>query len=594
MLTSNEQTNHTKRLHLARFFWFGCILCVLNSCTNQTTWSDSYNLRQWERSFLAGESFDLSKKFQQSRNCYSDALVFAEKLTSDSLLVTETLLRLGNASVKLNDSQSAATSYQRAVAILRHDLQAKPSNPNASAERESLAYCLSRLGTLHERNQQFSEAKQELGEAIALYQEAAAARGDSQIDRLFNRDYATTIGAAIYTAVELNRASDAANLYVQFSAPGLATSITPALSNSVNRKYASLLTKLGRNQEAENILASERCRAQCKLGFDALKSGDLKSAERFYKNALSMAMRMNNSVMLSVSNAGLGDVYNLQGKLKDAQVCFGAAVDEWAKTDSKPNHAMDGLLKSLAMVSVFEPLKVSLPVLDRWATMRKQLYGATDARTGQALLFQALVCDHQHDRARALAFGDQAFEIAIKANAKERIDAAGIESLGDLFFCAGQFEKARLIYQHLIDRNKFYNRARGFNNAELLFRIAALDKVAANAGGVAESDAMRIIQSIRPGGVYLVAKSLAYLSRDLVEHKQLSGAEQVVEHIRMLIARVEPSDPRDRRCLSIAQAAIAAYERHSDSHLSRIVVRPEPGSFEASETIEAGEAVDAK
>lgn len=588
---SNEQTNHTKRLHLARIFWLGCVVCGLSGCSNQTFWNDSYNLRQWERSFLGGESFDLSKKYEQSCTSYADAVGFAEKLPPNALRLTATLLRLGNACSKLNDSQSAATAYQRAIDVLRQALQANPNDADALAERESLAYSLSRIGTLHERNQQFDLAKKELGESISLYQQQGIDRKNSQSDRLSKRDYATTLGAAVYTAVELNSEADAKNLYAQFTAPALVTSITPSLLNTVNRKYASLLTKLGHPQDAENILASERCRAQCKLAFDAFKSGDLNSAEKFYKNALAIAQRMDNSVLLSISNAGLGDVYNLQGNLKDAQVYFKAAVDEWAKTDSKPNHAMDGLLKSLSLVSVFEPLDVSMPVVSRWVNLRKSLYGAHDDRTGQAQLLMALIYDRLHENAKALEYGDQAFETAIKADAKERIDAAGIESLGDLFFCAGQFRKAEQVYQHLIDRNKFYGRAKGFNDSELLFRIAASQKSAgladSDAGKAAEAEAMLVSKSIRPPGVYLVAKSLAYLSHDLTAHKQPAAAEQVVSYIRVLIARVQPSDLRDRRCLAIAHAAIEAFDNHSQSHLSRIIVRPEPGSFEASNAIDA-------
>ncbi|MBI2811994.1 MAG: hypothetical protein HYX67_14355 [Candidatus Melainabacteria bacterium] len=252
----------------------------MSSCSNQTFWNDSYNLRQWERSFLGGESFDLSKKYEQSRNSYADALAFAERLPPNSLRLTDTLLRLGNASTKLNDSQSAAKAYQRAIDILRRDLQTSPSGPDAVAARESLAYSLSRLGTLHERNQQFDEAKKELGEAISIYLQQGVERTDSKVDRLSKRDYATTLGAAVYTAVELNSEVDAKKLYAQISAPELVTSVTPSLMNSVNRKYASLLTKFGHTEEAESVLASERCRAQCKLGFDALRSNDLISAFR--------------------------------------------------------------------------------------------------------------------------------------------------------------------------------------------------------------------------------------------------------------------------------------------------------------------------
>lgn len=589
MRTSKEQTNHTKRLDSARLFCLGLISCALSGCGNQTSWNDSYNLRQWERSFLGGESFDLSKKYDQSRHSYADALSFAEKLPSSSLRLTDTLLRLGNACAKLKDIQAAATAYQRAIDILRRDLQTNPSGVDALAQRESLAYALSRIGTLHERNQQFNEAKNELGEAIALYSRLCNDRGDWHADRLLKHDYATTLGAAVYTAVELNSEADAKALYSQFSAPGLVTSITPSLLTSVNRKYAALLTKLGDNQGADNILASERCRAQCKMGFDAFKAGDLKSAEKFYINARNIAERMRNSVMLSISSAGLADVYNLQGKLKEAQMFYKAAVDEWAKTDNKPNHCMDGLRQSLAQGSVFEPTEVAFPVLGSWIKLRKELYGAKDERTAQSLLLMALVLDHQHENAKALAYGDESFEIAVKAFAKERIDATGIESLGDFFFCAGQFGKAGQIYQHLIDRNKFYGRSNGFNDAELLFRIAACEKSAeptsVNAGLVAETEAMRIAKSIRPLGVYLVAKSLAYLAHDLAAHNQMIGAGRVIDYTRTLIARVQPSDLRDRRCLSIARAAIEAYDKRTDSHLSKIVFRPEPGSFEASAAI---------
>ncbi|CAN5464896.1 hypothetical protein BH10CYA1_BH10CYA1_46850 [soil metagenome] len=563
----------------------------MSGCSNQTFWNDSYNLRQWERSFLDGQSFDLSRKYEQSQNSYANAIGFAEKLPANSLRLTDTLLRLGNASAKLNDTQSAATAYQRAIDILRHDLQTNPSGTDAGADRECLAYSLSRLGTLHERSQQFEVAKKELGEAISLYLQQGVESGDSKVDRLSKRDYATTLGAAVYTAVELNDEADAKKLYAQISAPALLTSVTPSLINSVNRKYASLLTKLGHNQEAENVLASERCRAQCKLGFDALRSNDLVSAEKSYKNALAMAGRIKNSVMLSISNAGLGDVYNLQGKLKEAQMHFEAAVVQWAITDSKPNHGMDGLLQSLALVSVFEPLEKSEPRLKRWINLRQEIYGAKDERTAQAILLAALVCDHQYQKNKALEYGNQAFDIAMKAAAKERIDASGIESLGDFFYCSGQYVKAGQLYRHLLDRSKFYGRARGFNDVELLLRIAASEKSAdpknSNANAAVEAEAMLIAKSIRPPGVYLVAKSLAYLSHDLAEHSQLLGAGQVVGYVRVLIARVQPSGLRDRRCLAVARAAIESYDKHTDAHLSRIVLRAEPGSFEASAAIDA-------
>ncbi|MBI2811995.1 MAG: hypothetical protein HYX67_14360 [Candidatus Melainabacteria bacterium] len=235
-------------------------------------------------------------------------------------------------------------------------------------------------------------------------------------------------------------------------------------------------------------------------------------------------------------------------------------------------------------------MEKSEPLLKRWIRLRQDIYGANDERTAQALLLAALIFDHQHQSAKALEYGNQAFDGAIKADAKERIDASGIESLGDLFYCAGQYGKAVQLYQHLLDRSRFYGRPKGFNDAELLFRIAACESSAdpanPNAGAVAEAEAMRIARAIRPLGVYLVAKSLAYLSHDLAEHSQMSGAGQVVGYIRVLIARVQPNDLRDRRCLAVARAAIEGYDKHTDSRLSRIVFRAEPGSFEASAAVD--------
>lgn len=588
MRKSNKHTNHTKGLNspiiLARAFWVALVASSVSGCTSQTFWDDSYNLRQWERAYLAAETFDLAKKYDQARVNYFDSLGYAEKLAPNSLRLTDTLARLGNSSAKLGDKQTAESSYQRAIGILRDALLKDASNANSTTEREHLAYNLSRLGALHEENHQFSLAEQELNESIAIYQQLEADDKHPKIDQLSRDDYAGTLASALYTAVDQNKTDEAKRIYALVSSPRLATAFAPSVMNDINRHYAAALDKAGQPQEARDVLAAGRCRAQCKLGFDCLKSGYLSSAEKHYLDALEIAKRMKSSFLLAITYAGLGDVYSFEGKLADAQSSYKSAVTNWIAMDSKPNHGTDALLESWAGAAAFEPMSVAEPILNQWLNSRIELYGAQDERTSQPLLLMAIVCDHQNQNAKAADFAERAFLICKDADGKERVDAYGTQAVGDLLFCQGQFGKAEQIYRHLIERNKFYRRSSGYNDAELTFRIAALQNCQGQSlqSHDTEATGMQIVKSFkRTMGSFFVAKSLAYLLSDLQRHSQREAVTATASYIRPLIAIAEPASLREQQSRQIALAAVDAAQKGTTPNLSRIVLRVQPGSLES-------------
>ncbi len=591
MRKSNKHTNHTKGQNspiiLARAFWFAVVTSFVSGCTNQTFWNDSYNLRQWERAYLNAETFDLAKNYDQARVNYFNALEYAEKLAPNSLRISDTLARLGSSSAKLGDIQTAESSYQRVIGILRTAVQKDASSANLNTEREHLAYNLGLLGALHEQTHQFSIAEQELNESITIYQQLEADDKHPQIDQLSRSDYAGTLVSALYTAIDLNKMGEAQRLYTLVSSPRFTTTFAPSVMNGINRRYAAALDKAGQQQEARDVLASGRCRAQCKLGFDCLRAGDPASAEKHYLDALEIAKRMKNSFLLAIAYAGLGDVYSFERRLGDAQSSYKSAVTNWKAIDPKPNHGTDALLESWAGAAVFEPMSVAEPILNQWLNSRIELYGAQNERTAQPLLLMAIVFDHQNQSAKAADFAELAFLICKDADGKERIDAYGTQALGDLLFCQGQFEKAEQIYRHLIERNKFYRRSSGYNDAELSFRIATLQNCQGQSvlSHGSEAAGLQIVKSVkRTMGSFFVAKSLAYLLADLQRHSQREAVTVMASYIRALIAIAEPSNIREQQSRQIALAAVAAAQKGTTPNLSRIVLRVQPGSLESSFT----------
>ncbi len=589
MRKSNKHTNHTKGQNspiiLARAFWFALVTSSVSGCTNQTFWNDSYNLRQWERAYLNAETFDLAKNYDQARVNYFNALGYAEKLAPNSLRLSDALARLGSSSAKLGDTQTAESSYQRAIGILRNAVQKDSSSANLSTEREHLAYNLGLLGALHEQTHQFSIAEQELNESITIYQQLEADDKHPQIDQLARSDYAGTLVSALYNAVDLNKMDEAQRLYTLVSSPRLTTTFAPSVMNGINRRYAAALDKAGQPQEARDVLAAGRCRAQCKLGFDCVKSGDLSSAEKHYLDALEIAKRMKNSFLLAIAYAGLGDVYSFEGRLGDAQSSYKSAVTNWMAIDPKPNHGTDALLESWAGAAVFEPKSVTEPILNQWLNSRIELYGAQNERTAQPLLLMATVFDRQNQSTKAADFAQRAFLICKDADGKERIDAYGMQALGDLLFCQGQFGKAEQIYRHLLERNKFHRRSSGYNDAELNFRIAALQNCQGQSALSHDTEAtgMQIVKSFkRTMGSFFVAKSLAYLLSDLQRHSQREAVTATLSYIRTLIAIAEPSNVREQQSRQIALAAVDAAQKGTTPNLSRVVLRVQPGSLESS------------
>lgn len=555
-----------------------CSFC-LSGCSSDPLWRDSYNLRQWEYVYLAGQAALRAHKYPEAEDNLRSAVNYAELLHGDkdcSKLVTS-MSELARACFLNGQTAEAEKWYQRTMSTLNDSLKKSVSPDQRELLLEEDAEILGRLGQLHYSQHQLDVARKELGGSLQMYRSLGIMNGSPQSRLIAKLDYAGELASAAAAAYDAGNYAEAEKLCVEFRLPSLITVCTPNIADAVQHVYVNALRKQGKNDEAEQLTLTD---AWAKESDDARFSEIQKDQDKAlgqYLKALSIAEQIkNNSQMLEATHTALANIYLSQHDLTRARKSAMIAARLGGSTPE-----LDRALYLLTRFDLFSPMALVEPEAQTLLQLRQKLYGDRDPKVAGAYLSLAAICDYHHEPAKFESYCENAFAILNRAgqpkNDTREYDANCLW-LADFLFCQGKYSQAKLLYEQLLHQAE-PPRAGVFANR--LFRSAAVNSALSLTQESLnnESFAKRVLTK-NPASTYAVLRSLTPLARDLQEHKREVDARKVCTYLSEVMATAQPQTENDQSYRKICQATIDAIYSSRIPPIKRLLGRIAPGSYE--------------